>query len=122
MLSNDHENYDTNDLTNLLENALSNENNSKFLNLTINDINNTKTNIITNLFNNIKIKNNISKQLNNYIFVDDVNDVTPGHYIRWININNEELKLTKGAIVKDYIIKDDGIYILCCNHGRKFFI
>ena len=86
------------------------------------NLNIAKTNkqSIKNKKNDILQKLNLSKdelkllhlQLKDYIYVDDVNDIKYGHYIRWINLNNPYV-LTRGNFIcnidydkkKNFILK-----------------
>ena len=86
------------------------------------NLNIAKTNkqSIKNKKNDILQKLNLSKdelkllhlQLKDYIYVDDINDIKYGHYIRWINLNNPQI-LTRGNFIcnidydkkKNFILK-----------------
>lgn len=72
------------------------------------NLNIAKTNkqTIKNNKNDILQKLNLSKdelkllhlQLKDYIYVDDINDIKYGHYIRWINLNKPHI-LTRGNFI-----------------------
>ncbi len=59
-----------------------------------------------------KISNKFYKELEKYIFVDNINDIKLGGYIRYVN-NCEELKW--GGILKKIIIENDKHYLLLAN-------
>ena len=96
----------------LLTYALQNEEN---LNIAKTNNQSIKTNK-----NDILQKLNLSKdelkllhlQLKDYIYVDDINDIKYGHYIRWINLNKSN-GLTRGNFIcnidydknKNFILK-----------------
>jgi hypothetical protein len=96
----------------LLTYALQNEEN---LNIAKTNNQSIKTNK-----NDILQKFNLSKdelkllhlQLKDYIYVDDINDIKYGHYIRWINLNKSN-GLTRGNFIcnidydknKNFILK-----------------
>ncbi len=59
-----------------------------------------------------KISNKFYKELEKYIFIDNINDIKLGGYIRYVN-SMEELKW--GGIVKKIIIQNDKHYLLLAN-------
>ena len=60
----------------------------------------------------------ILKKLSDYKYVDEMNDLKYGTYIRWIPINNPNtIILTKGAIFCEMKITDDGVFLVCKNYG-----
>lgn len=60
----------------------------------------------------------IMKKLRDYKYVDEMNDLKYGTYIRWIPINNPNIIiLTKGAIFCEMKITDDGVFLVCKNYG-----
>ena len=62
------------------------------------------------------------KKLNNYRYIDAINELNYGSYIRWIDISNpEELILNKGALFCELSITDNGIYIICKSFKNKHF-
>ena len=60
----------------------------------------------------------ILKKLSDYKYVDEMNDLKYGTYIRWIPINNPNIiVLTKGAVFCEMKITDDGVFLVCKNYG-----
>ena len=60
----------------------------------------------------------ILNKLQNYRYIDELNDLKYGTYIRWIPLNNpENIELKSGAIFCDVKIKDDGVMIVYKNFG-----
>lgn len=57
------------------------------------------------------------EKLDGYRYVDEINELFRGKYIRWINKNG---KLTNGAIVMEIKFLDEGIHILCRNGANRF--
>jgi hypothetical protein len=58
------------------------------------------------------------KKLKEYKYVDEMNDLKYGTYLRWIPINNpENIHLTKGAVFCELKITDNGVFIVCKNFG-----
>ena len=60
----------------------------------------------------------ILKKLSDYKYVDEMNDLKYGTYIRWIPINNPNtIILKKGAVFCEMKITDDGVFLVCKNYG-----
>ena len=60
----------------------------------------------------------LCKKLKDYKYVDEMDDLKYGTYIRWIPIEDPtNIHLTKGAIFCEMKIKDDGVYCVCKNFG-----
>lgn len=67
------------------------------------------------------------KKLKDYMYVDELDEIKLGSYIRWFNIKDEEhldnLKLANGGFVTDFNQGKDDILIVCKNiFGRHFSI
>ena len=79
--------------------ALDNEDHSNLLNTSYEKIAKDKNDILQQLqFKNDKLKLYHAK-LKDYRYVDELNDLKYGQYIRWINIKDpDNLKLTNGGI------------------------
>ena len=63
-------------------------------------------------------------KLRNYRYVDEMDDLKYGTYLRWIPLNNpKKIELTKGAIFCEMKITDDGVQLVCKNYGynNRFF-
>ena len=83
-------------------------------------------NILSKEIQNILKKHKIPAQefmekLDGYRYVDEINELFRGKYIRWIRIKNKIQTLTNGAMVMDIKFLQEGIQILCRN-GRNQFI
>jgi hypothetical protein len=104
--------------------ALDNDENSKFLNLTTKKITEIKTQILKELeFSREEIKDLLIK-LKEYMYVDEVNEIRYGSFIRWISIKDPDpskLYLTQGAILCDVKMMDNGIILCCKNYAHKHF-
>ena len=60
----------------------------------------------------------ILKKLKEYKYVDEMNDLKYGTYLRWIPLNDpENIHLTKGAVFCELKITDNGVFIVCKNFG-----
>jgi hypothetical protein len=106
---------------NLLK-ALDNEDNSKLLNLTSKKILEMKLEILKELQLSKKEITEISKKLKNYMYIDEINELRDGSYIRWICIKNpKKIFLTKGAVLCEIKIVDDGVQLTCKTFTNSFF-
>jgi hypothetical protein len=64
------------------------------------------------------------KKLKGYKFVDEMNDLKYGTYLRWISlVDPENIGLNRGALFCEIKITDDGVYIVCKGFGvyPKYF-
>lgn len=105
-----------------LKKALENENNESIVHLTIQDIKTQKNDILQKLNLPRDILKNNTQKLKEYRYINNINDLNYGSYIRWINLTKiEDLKLTNGGIICDIKI-NNGIEIMCKNNFNKFFV
>jgi hypothetical protein len=95
--------------------ALDNEKNETILNLTTKKINEMNLKILKELKLSRNDTFSLLKKLNGYKYVDEMNDIKCGNYLRWIPIDN--IYLTKGAIFCELNITDDGLKLVLKNHG-----
>ena len=104
-----------------LKKALENENNESIIQLSIQDIKCQKNDILQKLnFSRETLKKNTQK-LKDYRYINNINDLNYGSYIRWINLTKiDNLNLTNGGIICDIKI-NNGIEILCRNFNNNFF-
>ena len=105
--------------TELLNKALENSNNDDIINLTYDIIENSKIKLyrIINLDDCEKVK--FQNQLKNYIFIDTIDKLKIGNYLRWIKV--EEKYLYKGGFLLDIIISNENINLLMKNITNKTF-
>jgi len=62
------------------------------------------------------------KKLNGYRYVDELNDIRYGAFIKWIPINDPNyLPLNAGGIVCDIKVSNSGILIVCKNFMHKHY-
>ena len=60
------------------------------------------------------------KKLKDYKYIDEMNELKYGAYIRWIPIEDPtNIMLTKGALFCEMKITDDGVFCVCKNYGFK---
>ena len=58
------------------------------------------------------------QKLKEYKYVDEMNELKYGTYLRWIPINDpDNIHLTKGAVFCELKITDNGVFIVCKNFG-----
>ena len=104
--------------TDKLLKALENESNELLLNLTTKKIVETNLNILNELKLSRKDTLEILNKLKNYKYVDEMNELKYGTYLRWIPIDDpEEIYLTKGALFCEMKITDNGVFMVCKNLG-----
>jgi len=102
--------------------AAENDNNSHILNLTTLSIHKMKNHILDELQLTKVEKIEIMKKIKKYRYVDQMNELKYGGFIRWINITNpENLFLTNGAIFCDFKINDNGVMIVYKNFYGKTY-
>lgn len=106
---------------NLILSALENNNNESIFSLTSKEINEGKIRELSDL--NLSKDNliNLLTELKDYMYIFELPEIKLGSYIRWIPLSNpSDIKLTKGAIVCDIIVSNDGSTIKCKNYKNKF--
>ena len=100
--------------------ALDNENNSSIIKLTTRKIKDDKNNILQQLqLPRDKLKE-LHEKLQEYRYVNDIDDIEYGRYIRWIPLRDpSKIKLTNGAIVCDLRVFNEKIHVRCKNSLHK---
>jgi sulfite reductase beta subunit-like hemoprotein len=105
------------DVNKLLK-ALDDDSNETLLNFTSDKITEMNLNIIKELQLPRKDTLDIMKKLRDYKYVDEMNELKYGAYIRWIPIEDPtNIHLTKGALFCEMKITDDGVFCVCKNFG-----
>jgi hypothetical protein len=105
---------------NKLIDALDNENNEKILNLTTKKIKEMNMKILIELSLPREKLLDITKKLNGYRYVDEIDELKCGTYLKWILLTDpdpDNLELNKGALFCEIKCKDDGVFIVCKNIG-----
>ena len=105
---------------NLLK-ALDNEEHTNLINTSFQQIAKDKNDILQNLHLQKDKLKDFHKKLRHYRYIDELNDLKYGQYIRWINLNNEILKLTSGGIFLDLKLLNNGTHVVCKNNINKVF-
>lgn len=105
------------DVNKLLK-ALDDESNETLLNFTTDKIKEMNLNILKELQLPKKETMDIYNKLNDYKYVDEMNDLKYGTFIRWVPIEDpKNIHLTKGALFCEMKITDDGVFCVCKNYG-----
>ena len=108
------------DVNKLLK-ALDDNSNEILLNFTSDKIKEMNLNIIKELQLPRKDTLDIMNKLRDYKYVDEMNELKYGAYIRWIPIEDpNNVHLTKGALFCEMKITDDGVFCVCKNYGYNF--
>jgi hypothetical protein len=103
---------------NKLMKALDNETNENLLNFTTQKITEMNLNILKELKLSKKDTLELLSKLKNYKYVDEMNELKYGAYLRWIPMTNpDEIYLTKGALFCEFKITDNGVFMICKNFG-----
>ena len=103
---------------NKLLTALEDESNESLLNFTTKKIKEMNLKILKELHLSKTDTLELLAKLKEYKYVDEMNDLKYGAYIRWISIDNPgKISLTKGGIFCEMKITDDGVFLVCKNVG-----
>jgi hypothetical protein len=105
------------DVNKLLQ-ALDDDTNESLLNFTTEKLIEMNLKILKELHLSKKDTLDLLNKLKNYKYVDEMNDLKYGTYIRWIPIEDpNNIHLTKGAIFCEVKITDNGVNCICKNYG-----
>ena len=105
------------DVNKLLK-ALDDESNETLLNFTSDKIREMNLKILKELHLTKKETIDIYNKLKGYKYVDEMNELKYGTFIRWIPIEDPtDVYLTKGALFCEMKITDEGVFIICKNFG-----
>jgi len=100
--------------------ALDDETNETLLNFTTDKIIEMNLNILKELHLSRQDTLDILKKLKDYKYVDEMNELKYGSYIRWVPIEDpNNIHLTKGALFCEMKITDEGVFCTCKNYGFK---
>lgn len=62
------------------------------------------------------------KVLKNYRFIDELDELSLGHHIRWFNLTKlKNIKLYNGAILTNIEYTNNQVYLLCKSYKNKIF-
>jgi hypothetical protein len=109
------------ELSDILEILESNPNES-LLNLTTSKINEINYNILSELNLEPNYLQSYLKKLNGYKYIDEINELTTGAFIKWIPIiNANNFPLHFSGIICEIKISDEGVFIVCKNFMHRYF-
>jgi len=104
--------------TNKLLKALDDESNDTLMNFTTKKIREMNLKILKELELPKKDLIVMFNKLKDYKYVDEMNDLKYGTFLRWIPIEDPtNIQLTKGALFCEMKITDDGVFCICKNFG-----
>ena len=107
---------------NKLLNALENDDNASIMEIDYAKMMSIKNDILQKLQLPKEKLKTLHKQLKEYRYVDTIDAIRYGSYIRWIPLKNpNEIKLTNGGIICDMKSKDDSVIITCKNRMNRLF-
>ena len=113
------------DIQKLLK-ALDDESNETLMNFTSDKIKEMNLNVLKELHLPRKDTLDLMSKLKDYKYVDEMNELKYGSYIRWIPIEDPtNIYLTQGALFCEIKITDNGTFCVCKNYGfntRHFII
>ena len=105
------------DVNKLLK-ALDDEQNESLLNFTTEKIKEMNLQILNELQLSEKETLSLLNKLKDYKYVDEINDLKYGTYVRWIPIEDpNNIYLTQGAIFCEIKIREEGVFCVCKNFG-----
>jgi hypothetical protein len=105
------------DVNKLLK-ALEDDSNETLLNFTTDKIIEMNLNVLKELHLSREDTLELLKKLKDYKYVDEMNELKYGAYIRWIPIEDpDKIHLTRGALFCEMKITDDGVFFICKNYG-----
>ena len=98
--------------------ALDNENNENLFHYTTAKLREMNFNILKELQLPRDALNHFMNKLRYYRYVDEMNDLKYGCYLRWIPINDvKNIHLSQGGLFCEMKIKDEGVFCVCKNFG-----
>jgi hypothetical protein len=107
------------DIQKLLK-ALDDESNETLMNFTTDKIKEMNLNVLKELQLSRKYTLELMSKLKEYKYVDEMNELKYGAYIRWIPIEDPtNIYLTQGALFCEMKITDNGVFCICKNYGFK---
>jgi hypothetical protein len=109
------------DIKTLLK-ALDDEDNSHLLNLTNEKIKTMKREILAELDLDASKMNDYLNKLDNYRYIDGMNELKYGSFLRWIPIHDpDNIVLKPGGILCDLKVHDSGVVVICKNFRNRHY-
>ena len=111
-----------NSIDNTMEQIISELDNKNLLHLNSSKIKEMKNNVLQKLYLSRDELLKYHKVLSKYRYVDELDEIKIGSYIRKFNLKNiENLKLTNGGILIDVQPGINDINLICKNNRNKIF-
>ena len=105
-----------------LEEIIQELDDKRLLYLTSSKIKELKNNVLQKLYFSRTQLLHYHKVLKEYRFVDEIDELKIGGYIRWFNLNDmENLKLKNGGIIIDIKNGKEDVVIVCKNNINRIF-
>ena len=102
--------------------ALDNDNNERIMSLTTKKIIEMNYNILKELHLEKSVTLNYLKRLKDYRYVDEIDDIKYGAFIRWIPITDpNNIPLHYSGIICEIKITDSGVFIVCKNFMHRHY-
>jgi hypothetical protein len=102
--------------------ALDNDENEHLINMTSEKLDNMKREILTEIQLSPTEVAEYMQKLREYKYIDEMNHIRHGSFIRWIPISDpENIHLTSGGIICDIKIADTGVHLVCKNFAKKHY-
>lgn len=109
------------DVEKLME-ALDNDNNESIISLTTKKINEMNFRILKELHLGREVTIDYLKKLKGYRYIDEMNDLKYGAFIRWIPITDPNyLPLHYCGMICDIKIMENGVFIVCKNFMHRHY-
>ena len=106
---------------NLLERAVENEDNAHILNLTEESVVRAKTSILQDVVDDDNVRQDIMEKLKGYVYIDEIHEVRSGTYVRWLNIEDDNVTLERGGIFCEIRFSDYGTVLRCKTFKNRYF-
>ena len=98
--------------------ALDDDTNETLLNFTTQKIKEMNLQILNELQLSTHETQKLLDKLQDYKYVDEMNELKYGAYIRWISIEDPaNIHLSKGSLFCEMKITDNGVFCVCKNFG-----
>ena len=102
--------------------AVDNENNEAILNLSSKEIKREKNDILQKLGVKGQTLVDLHKRLKDYRFIDGLENLNFGAFVRWINISDPtDVYITNGGYVCEMTATSDTVMVRCKNIYHQFF-
>ena len=109
-------------MSNELLKALDNEQNESIMNLTSKKILEMNYNIVKELLLDRETTLGYLKKLKDYRYVDEIDDLKHGSYIKWVPITDpKNIPLHYSGIICEIKLTDNGVFLVCKNFMHRHY-